>query len=55
LRDEKEIDEYMNLAREIKGEGFGGIRDEETDELLKPVSDSVSEDDAEEDRVLILS
>jgi hypothetical protein len=26
--DEKEIGEYMNLARESKGEGFGGIRDE---------------------------
>jgi hypothetical protein len=40
----------MAHAREIKGEGFGGIRGEEIDELLKPVGGSVSDDDAEEDR-----
>jgi len=40
----------MDHAREIKGEGFGGVLDEEIDELLQPVSDSVSYNDAEEDR-----
>jgi len=40
----------MDLAREIKGEGFGGIIDEEIDEMLQPMSDTVSDNDAEEDR-----
>jgi hypothetical protein len=30
----------MDHARQIKGEGFGGIIDEEIDEMLQPVSDS---------------
>jgi hypothetical protein len=37
----------MDHAREIKGEGFGGVIDEEIDEMLQPVSDSVSDNDAE--------
>jgi hypothetical protein len=40
----------MHHAREIKGEGFGGIVDKEIDEMLQLVSDSVSDNDAEEDR-----
>jgi len=40
----------VDHAREIKGEGFVGIIDEEIDEMLQPVSDSVSDNDAEEER-----
>jgi hypothetical protein len=40
----------MDHVREIKGVAFGGIIDEGTDELLQPVSDSVSDNDAEEER-----
>jgi hypothetical protein len=40
----------MDHAREIKGEGFVGIIDEEIDEMLQPVSDSVSDNAAEEDK-----
>jgi hypothetical protein len=31
----------MDRAREIRGEGFGGIIAEEIDEMLQPVSDDI--------------
>jgi hypothetical protein len=40
----------MDHAREIKGEGFGGIIDEVIVEMMQPVNDSVSDNDAEENR-----